>query len=292
MWALFGPRVVFACQLCRAVRCKCVWLIGQNVYASSQYASNDKMSSLFWSVRTRVSASCLRISSVWATRSASLRRDTWIEKAPPQATSASSGPPKKEKQRRVYQANVWKESKKSQTASFWLILIPFGVFHELFVYCGPVGSGVFQSSSSSLQQKSSQSACCEVLWCNHGGVEDPWLLSADFLTSYFLGLVSVPEHLNHMRREMLWRYYLGQVWPFEGLFSGPSRGYYLGQGHFSLFLVVSSDFCTFNYHFVFSLPCYQAILSHERFSEIVCQDCFVKFPCFEFNFEKLSVLLR
>ena len=28
---------------------------------------------------------------------------------------------------------------------------------------------------------------------------------------------------------MLWSYYLVQVWPFEGLLSGPSRGYYLVQ---------------------------------------------------------------
>ena len=33
---------------------------------------------------------------------------------------------------------------------------------------------------------------------------------------------------------MLWSYYLGQVWPFQVLLSGPSRCYYLGQVVFSL----------------------------------------------------------
>ena len=46
----------------------------------------------------------------------------------------------------------------------------------------------------------------------------------------------------------LWSYHLGQVWPLQGLFSGPSRVYYLRQ---AIFMVVSSDFCTFSYHFVF-----------------------------------------
>ena len=41
----------------------------------------------------------------------------------------------------------------------------------------------------------------------------------------------------------LWIYYLGQVWPFEGLLSGSSKGYYLGQGDFGpMFIVVSGDF--------------------------------------------------
>ena len=37
------------------------------------------------------------------------------------------------------------------------------------------------------------------------------------------------EREIHIYIYMLWRYYLGQVWPFEGLLSGPSEGYYLGQ---------------------------------------------------------------
>ena len=51
---------------------------------------------------------------------------------------------------------------------------------------------------------------------------------------------------------MLWSYYLGQVWGFPKLLSGPSQCYYLGQVCFRTIKIgVSGDFFLLSYHFVF-----------------------------------------
>ena len=73
---------------------------------------------------------------------------------------------------------------------------------------------------------------------------------------------------------MLWSYYLGKVWPFQGLLSGPRSflaNFYTGfipcRAHSS-------------YHFVFSCPVIrQFCIEKQRFSKIVCQNCFYsEFP--------------
>ena len=58
-----------------------------------------------------------------------------------------------------------------------------------------------------------------------------------------INCVIIPATMVYIYIYVLWSYYLGQVWPFEGLLSGPSKGYYLCQGDFRpIFIVVSGVF--------------------------------------------------
>ena len=78
----------------------------------------------------------------------------------------------------------------------------------------------------------------------------------------------------------------------RGLLSGPSRGYYLDQVCLKLWvIVVSSDFCTLNYHLVFFWgPVVSQFSKNYVFGEIGCK-CFFCFcfPCFEFRSWEISL---
>ena len=75
---------------------------------------------------------------------------------------------------------------------------------------------------------------------------------------------------------MLWSYYLGQVWGFPKLLSGPSQCYYLGQVCFRTIKIgVSGDFFLLSYHFVF-LFCVQLFAN------------FLKIAFFEKRVQKLG----
>ena len=76
---------------------------------------------------------------------------------------------------------------------------------------------------------------------------------------------------------ILWSYYLGQVWPFWVLWSGPSGRFYLGQVCFSLFIVVSSDFLHTQLSFCVGFG-EQLSGNLLKLAFFVCTILFVKFP--------------
>ena len=88
---------------------------------------------------------------------------------------------------------------------------------------------------------------------------------------------------NNNNRYLLWSYQLGQVWPFQGLLSGQSRGYYLGQGDFCLFLWFQVFFHTQLIFCVFA-QWSGNFLKIAFFKNCVPKLLFFKVPCFEFNF--------
>ena len=83
---------------------------------------------------------------------------------------------------------------------------------------------------------------------------------------------------------VLWSYYLGQVWPFQGLLSGPSRGYYLGQFVLAYFIV------TLSYYFVFLGPVLRAFSKNSVFQKVCARTVFQLSPVLDFVLFRFSVL--
>ena len=121
------------------------------------------------------------------------------------------------------------------------------------------------------------------LWTpQKGGAKKKQLKKHYVLKGHIPQTVNILREYIYTHTYMLWSYYLGQVWPVQGLLSGPSRGYYLRQGHFyPIFILVSSDFL----HIQLSLCVFCLV-----FQKLRAKTIFFRFPFLEFDFEK-SLLL-
>ena len=88
---------------------------------------------------------------------------------------------------------------------------------------------------------------------------------------------------------MLWSYYLGQVWPFQVLFSGPSRCCCLSQVVFSQFFSWFEAISVCSVIILcFFVPNYLPIFLEKPFSKKGCKIGFFKFLVFKICFWKSS----
>ena len=99
-----------------------------------------------------------------------------------------------------------------------------GVAKPLFSLCflrETYKNGLFLQSRSFFREKRGLKKRAQILVPKNGPFIEPFMVATDSLGTKNVGSRSVMSHI-YIYIYMLWCYYLGQVWPFEVLLSGPS----------------------------------------------------------------------